>query len=62
MNLDRRALKYSSKQREALEQGCQTQFLEGRSPAEFSSNPAPTHILCSFHLSMKDLISWIKCV
>ncbi len=23
----------------ALEQGCQTQFLEGHSPAEFSSNP-----------------------
>ncbi len=22
-----------------LEQGCQTQFLEGHSPAEFSSNP-----------------------
>ncbi len=26
-----------------IAQGCQTQFLEGRSPAEFSSNPAPTH-------------------
>ncbi len=25
----------------SLNQGCQTQFLEDRSPAEFSSNPAP---------------------
>ncbi len=24
---------------QALDQGCQTQFLEGHSPAEFSSNP-----------------------
>ncbi len=32
----------------ALMQGCQTQFLEGHSPAEFSSNPAPTHIPCSY--------------
>uniref|UniRef100_A0A8C1IV43 Fatty acid amide hydrolase 2b n=1 Tax=Cyprinus carpio TaxID=7962 RepID=A0A8C1IV43_CYPCA len=28
-------------------QGCQTQFLEDRGPAEFSSNPAPTHIPCN---------------
>ncbi len=42
-------------------QGCQTQFLEGRSPAEFSSNPAPTHKPCSFQWSLKDLISWIRC-
>ncbi len=34
----------------AIDQGCQTQFLEGRSPAEFSSNPAPTHIPCSFQI------------
>ncbi len=34
-------------------QGCQTQFLEGCSPAEFSSNPAPTHK--SFQISLKDL-------
>ncbi len=45
-----------------LQQGCQTQFLEGRSPAEFSSNLAPTHKPCSFQLSLKDLISWIRCV
>ncbi len=45
-----------------LRQGCQTQFLEGRSPAEFSSNPAPTHKPCSIQLSLKDLISWIRCV
>ncbi len=46
----------------ALEQGCQTQFLEGRSPAEFSSNPAPTHKPSSFQISLKDVISWIRCV
>ncbi len=45
-----------------LDQGCQTQFLEGRSPAEFCSNPAPTHKPCSFQISLKDLISWIRCV
>ncbi len=45
-----------------LRQGCQTQFLEGHSPAEFCSNPAPTHIPCSFQISLKDLISWIRCV
>uniref|UniRef100_A0A8C2KLG8 non-specific serine/threonine protein kinase n=1 Tax=Cyprinus carpio TaxID=7962 RepID=A0A8C2KLG8_CYPCA len=32
-----------------LGQGCQTQFLEGRSPADFQ-------------ISLKDLISWIRCV
>ncbi len=37
-----------------------TQFLEGRSPAEFSSNPAPTHIPCSFQISLNDVISWIS--
>ncbi|KAL0154172.1 hypothetical protein M9458_050530, partial [Cirrhinus mrigala] len=42
-----------------LRQGCQTQFLKGRSPAEFCSNLAPKHILCSFQLSLKELISWI---
>ncbi len=26
-------------QGQSLDQGCQTQFLEGRSPAKFSSNP-----------------------
>ncbi len=46
----------------SLDQGCQTQFLEGHSPAEFSSNPAPTHIPCSFQISLNDLISWIRCV
>ncbi len=45
-----------------VRQGCQTQFLEGHSPAEFCSNPAPTHIPCSFQISLKDLISWIRCV
>ncbi len=45
-----------------LEQGCQTQFLEGCSPAEFSSNPAPTHKPSSFQISLKDVISWIRCV
>ncbi len=43
-----------------LKQGCQTQLLEGRSPAEFCSNPAPTHKPCSFLISLKDLISWIR--
>ncbi len=38
-----------------LDQGCQTQFLEGRSPAEFCSNPAPTHILCSFSIKTEGL-------
>ncbi len=38
-----------------LEQGCQTQFLEDRSPA-------PTHKPCSFQISLNDLISWIRCV
>ncbi len=38
-----------------LFQGCQTQFLEGRSPAEFYSNPAPPHKPCSFQMSLKDL-------
>ncbi len=47
---------------DCLHQGCQTQFLEGRSPAEFSSNPAPTHIPCSFQIVLNDLISWIRCV
>ncbi len=45
-----------------LNQGCQTQFLEGHSPTEFISNPAPTHIPCSFQLSLKDLISCVRCV
>uniref|UniRef100_A0A9J8DCT6 Uncharacterized protein n=2 Tax=Cyprinus carpio TaxID=7962 RepID=A0A9J8DCT6_CYPCA len=40
-----------------LQQGCQTQFLEGLSPAEFCSNPSPAHIPCSFQISLKDLIS-----
>ncbi len=39
----------------ALGQGCQTQFLEG-------PNPAPGHIPCSFQISLKDLISFIRCV
>ncbi len=42
--------------------GCQTQFLEGSSPAEFSFNPAPTHTPCSFQISLNVLISWIGCV
>ncbi len=32
----------------AIRTGCQTQFQEGHSPAQFSSNPAPTHKPCSF--------------
>ncbi len=48
--------------RVGLGQGCQTQFLEGHSPAEFSSNPAPTQIPCSFQISLNDLISWIRCL
>ncbi len=47
---------------DAIEQGCQTQFLEGRSPTEFSSNPAPTHKPWSFQISLNDMISWIRCV
>ncbi len=39
-----------------------TQFLEGRSPAEFSSNPTPTHIPCTFQISLNHFISWIRCV
>ncbi len=46
----------------AVDQGCQTQLLESRSPAEFSSNPAPTHKPCSFQISLNDMISWIRCV
>ncbi len=46
----------------AFIQGCQTQFLEGCSPADFSPNPAPTHKPCRFQISLKDLISWIRCV
>ncbi len=34
----------------------------GRADASFSSNPAPTHITCSFQISLNDLISWIRCV
>ncbi len=40
-----------------LKQGCQTPFLEGHSPAEFSSNPAPTHKPCSFEISLKDFLA-----
>ncbi len=43
-----------------ISQGCQTQFLEGRSPAEFSSKPAPTQIPCSYQINLNDLISWIR--
>ncbi len=45
-----------------LEQGCQIHFLEGRSPAEFSSFPALTCKPCVFQISLKDLTNWIRCV
>ncbi len=45
-SVDVRMCSEEQKVKKGLEQGCQTQFLEGRSPAEFSFNPAPTHIPC----------------
>ncbi len=40
----------------------QTQFLEGRSPAQFSSNKLQITPAWKFLVILKSLISWIRCV
>ncbi len=35
---------------------------EDRSLAAEFRNPAPTHKPCRFQISLKDLISWVRCV
>ncbi|KAK2905343.1 hypothetical protein Q8A67_007142 [Cirrhinus molitorella] len=47
--------------REPLAQRSQTQFLEGRSSAEFSSNQLQLTPAWKFLVNLKSLISWIRC-
>ncbi len=46
----------------ALEQWSQTQFLEGHSSAEFSSNQLQITPAWKFLMILKTLIIWIRCV
>ncbi len=48
--------------RNTIDQWCQTQFLEGLSSAQFSSNQLQLTPAWKFLVILKTLISWIRCV
>ncbi len=45
-----------------LKQGSSNLSLEDQSAAEFSSNPDQTHLPCDFIMTLKALISKLRCI